>query len=191
MRRIFSPLAGMIDWSKVLAYIDYFWVFWSFSPIGWMHGSKAEEEREVWGTQPKILYVFGNYPAMNTKATLSVGPFLLFTTQHPLILIRIALSLPVILWVELMPIHTQDGSFDLGNCIALITVTDLRKAYRLFWVNQKTKVNVWSQQELSLLQVLMTRRYQVILLLSYSDFGLAFLLFPLGEKILPDRVSLT
>lgn len=69
---------------------------------------------------------------MNTKATLSVGPFLLFTTQHPLILIRIALSLPVILWVELMPIHTQDGSFDLGNCIALITVTDLRKAYRLF-----------------------------------------------------------
>lgn len=54
---------------------------------------------------------------------------------------------------------TQDGPFDLDNRIALITVTNLGKTYRLFWVIQRTKVNVWSQRELSLLQVSMTRRY--------------------------------
>lgn len=92
-------------------------------------GAKQRRKGRCEVHSQKYCYVFGNYPATNTKATLSVGPFLLFTT---LILIRIALSLPVILWVELMPIHTQDGFFDLGDCIALITVTDLRKAYRLF-----------------------------------------------------------
>lgn len=65
---------------------------------------------------------------MYTKATLSVDDF--FSHQSSQNRVQSSLGKPYT-WGE-VDAHAQDEPFDLDNRIALITVTNLGKTYRLF-----------------------------------------------------------